>query len=82
MSMVRVKHDPGYYLLAMHFNFKNARTGEEKTFETDKGPSGTVEGVWSEFALLTNFHERIIGYEALINSASVLVGLRLITKSF
>ena len=37
MIRMRVKHDPGWSVLAMHFYFKNYTTGEEIIEKTDKG---------------------------------------------
>ena len=44
---IRVKHDPGYYLLAMHFVFRHSQTKEEKVIKTDEAIAVSYDGVWS-----------------------------------
>ena len=61
MTLVRVQHDPGYYLIAIHFVWKNNETGDVRVFQSNsRGFINPEEGSeWSEFMLEKN--ERIFG---------------------
>ena len=47
---------------------------------TDKAIEFRYDGVWVDYEL--DSREHLIGYQAIVNSAEVLVGLRFITKIF